>query len=589
MCDGTAYSRANYGQLYNVLGGAASPWGQGDGATTFNVPDLRGRAPIGAGQGGGLTSRVLAQIGGSELHTLTISEMPNHGHGLNWQDNGHNHNIQDFGHGHGVTDNGHAHQYATDNWPSGPYYFTSVAGVSRTVVNQWTDTRTANISVNSNTTGISVLSNSCGISASVQANGGGASFNLMQPWVAVNYIIKAAYNAPVGQTVPLADTTQPGLVTKMSGLSTDYVGGDNTTHDLGAMVRTVIPVIRSYNSLGNATFEADARTVGNGTNTGGGWAQDRWQYQNAGTNRGTAIQATGNVIVAGTSFCISSKFLRYTLTTQEGTLSAGSYITFAQFIEGSRLRELLGGPTSISVVARSSVASTVFGVALRDANNAYSIAQSAAITNANAWTLIPIVNYPLWTASGSFPSSQGVLGYTLLVTIACGATSMIPSNGVWTAGNYLAAQGTTNFAANPVNSTFDLGYILHEPGAVSNGVLDLDLQRNLRDTARYFQKSVPYATKPLQGNFKQIGIFVNGTNYARLGIQFPVGMAKAPTMACVGNAANLNYLYVDGIGNIPLSSALSADTSGCSAANFQNTYSPGFAPVLGEWTADTGW
>src|SRR4029077_5130751 len=48
-CDGSAVNRVTYSALYNALGGATSPWGQGDGSTTFNVPDLRGRAMAGVG------------------------------------------------------------------------------------------------------------------------------------------------------------------------------------------------------------------------------------------------------------------------------------------------------------------------------------------------------------------------------------------------------------------------------------------------------------------------------------------------------------------------------------------------------------
>lgn len=46
MCDGTAYSRTTYAALYAAIGTA---YGAGDGSTTFNVPDLRGRGLIGAG------------------------------------------------------------------------------------------------------------------------------------------------------------------------------------------------------------------------------------------------------------------------------------------------------------------------------------------------------------------------------------------------------------------------------------------------------------------------------------------------------------------------------------------------------------
>ena len=51
-------------------------------ATTFKVPDLRGRSPLGAGTGYGLTARTLGEMGGEEEHTITIDEMPSHTHEL---------------------------------------------------------------------------------------------------------------------------------------------------------------------------------------------------------------------------------------------------------------------------------------------------------------------------------------------------------------------------------------------------------------------------------------------------------------------------------------------------------------------------
>jgi microcystin-dependent protein len=80
LCDGAAVSRTTYAALYSALGGASSPWGQGNGSSTFNVPDMRGRAPIGAGQGTGLTNRTLAAQVGTETHPLTTGEMPAHTH-----------------------------------------------------------------------------------------------------------------------------------------------------------------------------------------------------------------------------------------------------------------------------------------------------------------------------------------------------------------------------------------------------------------------------------------------------------------------------------------------------------------------------
>jgi microcystin-dependent protein len=77
LCDGAAVNSTTYPDLFGAIG---YTWGgSGD---TFNVPDLRGRAPIGSGQGSGLTNRTLAQKGGEETHQLTVAEMPSHSHTL---------------------------------------------------------------------------------------------------------------------------------------------------------------------------------------------------------------------------------------------------------------------------------------------------------------------------------------------------------------------------------------------------------------------------------------------------------------------------------------------------------------------------
>jgi microcystin-dependent protein len=76
-CDGSAVSRTTYAALFAAIGTA---YGSGDGFTTFNVPDYRGRTPIGDGTGVGLTTRTLGQQVGAETHTLTESQIPSHDH-----------------------------------------------------------------------------------------------------------------------------------------------------------------------------------------------------------------------------------------------------------------------------------------------------------------------------------------------------------------------------------------------------------------------------------------------------------------------------------------------------------------------------
>jgi microcystin-dependent protein len=65
--------------LFSLLG---TTYG-GDGRTTFGLPDLRGRVPMGRGQGAGLTNRGQGQRLGTETETLSIQNMPNHNHQIN--------------------------------------------------------------------------------------------------------------------------------------------------------------------------------------------------------------------------------------------------------------------------------------------------------------------------------------------------------------------------------------------------------------------------------------------------------------------------------------------------------------------------
>lgn len=75
--DGAAHSRVTFSALFAAIG---TKYGAGDGSTTFNVPDGRGRICLGAGQGPGLSNRLLGELSGAETHTLSIAEMPSHNH-----------------------------------------------------------------------------------------------------------------------------------------------------------------------------------------------------------------------------------------------------------------------------------------------------------------------------------------------------------------------------------------------------------------------------------------------------------------------------------------------------------------------------
>ncbi len=76
LCAGQTLAVAQYTALFSLLG---TTYG-GDGIQTFKLPDLRGRGPVGAGQGPGLTPIDPGEIGGVQQIQLTAANMPTHTH-----------------------------------------------------------------------------------------------------------------------------------------------------------------------------------------------------------------------------------------------------------------------------------------------------------------------------------------------------------------------------------------------------------------------------------------------------------------------------------------------------------------------------
>lgn len=138
LCNGQAISRTTYQELFNTIG---ITYGSGDGFTTFNLPDLQGKIPVGLDEND-TDFDTLGNTGGEKEHTLTINEMPAHTHT-------------------GVP----------------KYYRASSVEVG---------------TENNSQTG------SQGETSSI---GGGQAHNILQPYIVQNYIIKAKQSAGVVATV----------------------------------------------------------------------------------------------------------------------------------------------------------------------------------------------------------------------------------------------------------------------------------------------------------------------------------------------------------------------------------------------------
>jgi microcystin-dependent protein len=78
FCNGQLISISQNTALFSLLG---TTFG-GNGTTTFAIPNLQGRTPIGARQGPSLSDYVLGQSGGAATHALSVAELPAHTHSL---------------------------------------------------------------------------------------------------------------------------------------------------------------------------------------------------------------------------------------------------------------------------------------------------------------------------------------------------------------------------------------------------------------------------------------------------------------------------------------------------------------------------
>lgn len=181
LCDGTAVSRTTYAALFTAI---STTYGVGNGSTTFNLPNLKGKVPVGR-DSADTAFDVLGETGGAKTHTLTTSEMPSHTH----TQTAHTH-VQDahthVQNAHNHTQASHTHSYQVQNTtanngsgvaiPSGDGAGTT--GSATPTINNTTAVNQNATATNQNTT-------------AVNANtGGGAAHNILQPYLVLNFIIK---------------------------------------------------------------------------------------------------------------------------------------------------------------------------------------------------------------------------------------------------------------------------------------------------------------------------------------------------------------------------------------------------------------
>jgi len=416
---------------------------------------------------------------------------------------------------------------------------------------------------------------------------------------AYSTVTGSTYNAgPNTTTVTVVNDSLP----LDSGLSAVYAG---VLDPAGSSV----PVADIYwynaitlrNRLINGDTRVDQRNVGGLvaiTNVGGNaYTVDRWgQNCSLGIGTGTMnVQRVGPPGVApvappamGNPYALS-----YSVAVAKVSLGTADFASTTQYIEGLQTADLLWGTSAaksitISFTFQTSIANAVVSIAIRNAavNRSYAttVTTGAANTPARYSVTIPGDTTGTWAIDNTS-------GLQVWFAWASGSTLIIPSPNTWTAGNYVAAPGLTNFMSNVAN-TWQLTDVQLEAGTAASPFERIGYDVQLARCQRYYEKSFQASQLPANnlGDYTSAHTFVQTVGASSLcysHIKFIVRKRGVPTITLYNPlAANGNYRNTNaGVDCGAPSAAYTADTSVLHSMNSGVGTSIGSLNVVG-WTAD---
>lgn len=195
LCDGQAVSRTTYSELFNVIG---TTYGEGDGSTTFNLPDLSGRFGVGSSD-----SYALGSVGGEAEHTLTVDEMPQHNHSASTSSAG-----------------AHAHSARYKSFAMSQ----SSAGYAVLRRNQSGD------GYDGTNTNAALSAGSHTHTVTVNNSGGGQAHNNMPPYISLNYIISTGKENVQAVAKAVSGGVENIEISNVNGLQSALDNKANATH-----------------------------------------------------------------------------------------------------------------------------------------------------------------------------------------------------------------------------------------------------------------------------------------------------------------------------------------------------------------------
>jgi len=295
----------------------------------------------------------------------------------------------------------------------------------------------------------------------------------------------------------------------------------------------------------NGDMQVSQENVNNSGTTNGFFGADQWA-----TYRVTSAGVITTQRVAARTPAGGSYRYRVTITTPDASLAAGEYLTITQPLEGSNVQAYLYGTASASAsVLRFGFNAPAGTYAARFGNSAanrsfvalFTIAGGQANTDTVQNIAIP------GDVTGTWLTSDGVIGITLDIVLACGSTFQGATG--WQAGNILGTSAVSNGmgTGSAVFELFDVGLKLDPDATGVYGQYEVGEVDPVYRSERYYAKTFPPLTRPANGaGFA--GALV-AASYAGGGAaatwKYPVTMCKAPPSITVYNPVSASATWRD--------------------------------------------
>jgi len=520
LCDGSQFNSVTYPSLANLL---QDTYGAIEG-NLYKLPDLRARTPMGINLTNDATSKNAAfgtynvgSEGGEEQHGLTDLEIPLHTHNIS----------TDVFMDDVMTENNHPVYESID----GITYSSDGQGTTQKIDNQGPIIGDDWASLGDNDDGDYALIKYSNFVCGNHNNGAGQHHNNLQPYLTVNYLIRAKKEASAGiLTVNLQDLADVDNTHNCGSSCIDgncniprqgdsliFNGSPSSFGELNVghgSDKFVVTSVNSYdkNVIINGNFDIWQRNTSfssEETNTSGRlWLADMWNFgkHSSTSSRHTISKITsGDADISkspwdmGASMVPGNNFLQIYTTTPKSTMASQDYVHLNYFVEGNDMRPLWSAKCmSLSFFIRSKTVGT-YSVAFRNWQFGRSYVATYNINQANTWEWKTItVPIPEWSDRSNWNFNDDT-GLRITWTLAGGSDYATLSTNTWLSGNAIHSTNQVNGVGTVDTSStasFQISQVQLESGSVSTPFQQMRLQDEIARCERYYEKSYELNTVP---------------------------------------------------------------------------------------------